>query len=595
MGHQVVRTFYVLIAVILASFTGYAQAPQYTIADLGGNTSSLTLSVAAINRDGRVVGTATSNGQSLAFRTAPNSSINLPGDSLGTLGGSSSTAWGINTSGQVVGESNTAAGASHAFRTAPNAAINPGTDDLGTLGGVSSRAVGINDSGQVVGQSATSSGRNDAFVTAPNSAINPATDDIGALTFSPYSSSGSSGLSINSAGHAAGFFVATPESCPGCMYPLAYEYQNGTITEILGFVRAPQGNNLTPINDANQVVDTGNCSDPSAQLPCTDVWQNGTMTSLAQCDCETHGLNNSLQVVGQWYRIPGVTTPNPGARAFLYTSGQVYDLNVLLPPGSGWVLVNAVAINDSGQIIGTGQLNGVDHVFRMDPVSAAVRISPGSLVFGAQALGTTSAAQFVTVTNTGSGALNFSKDTVSGDFALAGLGSCGPSLAPGANCTISIHFTPTAAGTRTGNLTIADNAPNSPQTVSLSGIGGPSQPAVSLSPASLTFSAQALGTTSSAQFVTVTNTGSAPLTFTQDTVSGDFALAGLGSCGPSLAPGANCTISIHFTPTAVGKRAGTLTIADNAPNNPQTVSLTGIGGRLPRKRSARPIRRHSLP
>ena len=135
-------------------------------------------------------------------------------------------------------------------------------------------------------------------------------------------------------------------------------------------------------------------------------------------------------------------------------------------------------------------------------------MSPTALTFAAQAVGTTSSAQFVTVTNTGSATLTFTGDTVSGDFALAGLGTCGTSLAPGANCTISIHFTPTATGTRTGVLTIPDNAPNSPQTVSLTGTGGQSGPALSLSPTSLTFAAQTVGTTSSAQFVTVTNTGS---------------------------------------------------------------------------------------
>src|SRR5581483_7385564 len=142
-----------------------------------------------------------------------------------------------------------------------------------------------------------------------------------------------------------GYFF--PNNCPGACYPEAFVYRNGTITEIPEFINAPFGNSLTPINNANQVVDAGHCSDPSAQLPCTDVWQNGTITSLAQCDCTTFGLNNSIQVVGQAYRIPGVS-PTPGGHAFLFTSGNVYDLNALLPSGSGWVLTNAVAINDSG-------------------------------------------------------------------------------------------------------------------------------------------------------------------------------------------------------------------------------------------------------
>lgn len=360
MSRQLTGTHYVLFLSIVAGVTVFAQPPQYTITDLGGNTPSVSLSVTAINQHGQVVGTATSSGgQSQAFRTAPNAPINLPGDYLGTLGGSSSAAWGINSFGQVVGDSDTASGATHAFRTAPNAPISPSTDDLGTLNGSSSYGRGINDSGQVVGASYTADGSLHAFVTAPGSAINPDSDDIGAPT-SPYSASRITGLSINSSGDVAGFFDATPDSCPGCLYPIAYVDQGGTITEIPSFISAPFGNSLTPINDSDQVVDTDNCSDPAAQLPCTSVWQNGTITSLAQCDCATHGLNNSLQVVGQAYR--------PFRGAFLITNGTVYNLADLIPAGSGWVLSNAFAINDSGQIIGAGQLNGVNHVFRMDPV-----------------------------------------------------------------------------------------------------------------------------------------------------------------------------------------------------------------------------------
>lgn len=360
--------YYVLF--LLTGVTVFAQAPQYTITDLGGSTSSLTLWVAAINQHGQVVGTATTSGgaQSVAFRTAPNSPINLPADSLGTLGGNSSSAAGINASGQVVGTSNAASSALHGFRTAANLPINPGTDDLGTLGGSSSSAAGINDAGQVVGVSTTASGQNHAFITPPNSAINPGIDDVGALSFSPYAAQSSSANSINSAGHAAGYFAPSPSSCPGCNYLAAYVYQNGPITEIPQFIRAPFGEQLTPINDSGQVADTVNCPDPSAQLPCIAVWQNGVVTPLAQCDCETHGLNNALQIVGQGYQIPGVPS-GPSGRAFLYANGKVYDLDALLPSGSGWVLTNATAINDSGQIIGTGQLNGVSHVFRMDPVT----------------------------------------------------------------------------------------------------------------------------------------------------------------------------------------------------------------------------------
>jgi Phosphoesterase family len=76
--------------------------------------------------------------------------------------------------------------------------------------------------------------------------------------------------------------------------------------------------------------------------------------------------------------------------------------------------------------------------------------------------------------------------------------------------------------------------------------------------------------------VTFTNTGRGALTFGSEPITGDFSFTGQGTCSSSLAPGANCTISVKFTPTT-GTRAGTLTVNDNASTSPQVVTLTGTG------------------
>jgi centrosomal CEP192-like protein/beta-propeller repeat-containing protein len=109
-------------------------------------------------------------------------------------------------------------------------------------------------------------------------------------------------------------------------------------------------------------------------------------------------------------------------------------------------------------------------------VAPGVGLVPTSLPFGNQALNTTSAAQIVTLTNTGAGALTINSLAASGDFAetSAGATACPISpatLAGGANCKISVTFTPTALGPRAGTLTITDNAGGSPHTVSLTGTG----------------------------------------------------------------------------------------------------------------------------
>jgi len=103
-------------------------------------------------------------------------------------------------------------------------------------------------------------------------------------------------------------------------------------------------------------------------------------------------------------------------------------------------------------------------------------------------------------------------------------------------------------------------------------------PAASISPSSLTFTAQEIGTTSAPQTMTLTNTGSLDLTILSIVASGDFAPTNNCPVSPAtLAANATCTISVTFTPTAVGTRSGSVIMTDNAPGSPPTVSLSGSG------------------
>jgi hypothetical protein len=203
--------------------------------------------------------------------------------------------------------------------------------------------------------------------------------------------------------------------------------------------------------------------------------------------------------------------------------------------------------------------------------SPAVTLSPSTLTFSGQAPGTSSAAQSVTVTNSGSAALTFSGITVSGGFSQSN--NCGTGIPAGGACTVSVIFTPTAAGTLTGTLTIADNASNSPQTVSLTGTAAIAT--LKVSPTSLTFGSQGVGTSSAPQSVTAINTSTVAFAIPQPVVSGDFSVT--GSACDNVIPGTECIFNVIFTPTAVGTRTGTLTFTGNFNNSPQTVSLTGTG------------------
>jgi hypothetical protein len=210
-------------------------------------------------------------------------------------------------------------------------------------------------------------------------------------------------------------------------------------------------------------------------------------------------------------------------------------------------------------------------------VTYTATVAPGSLTFASQTVGTTGAAQSVTLTNTGTGALAISSITATGDFAQTN--NCGASVAAGATCAITVTFTPTASGTRPGLLNIADNATAGSQQVILYGTGAAVPPpltyAATVGPGSLTFSSQTVGNTSAAQSVALTNTGTGTLAISSIATTGDFAQT--NNCGSSLAPGAMCAIAVTFTPTTSGDRPGSLTITDNATAGPQQVTLDGTG------------------
>jgi hypothetical protein len=202
-------------------------------------------------------------------------------------------------------------------------------------------------------------------------------------------------------------------------------------------------------------------------------------------------------------------------------------------------------------------------------------LSPTSLNFGNQTVGITSAPQKVTLQNTGNINLTITSiqitGTNSGDFNQTN--NCPSSLSPNNSCQISVTFEPTTTGTRNAAVNITDNAPNSPQSVPLTGVGV--VPAVTFSPKSLTFATQLVFTTSKAQPVTLTNTGAGVLKINHIGVASPFQQT--NNCPSSLGPGANCTITVKFHPTTKGVFHGTVSVTDNAPGSPQKVPLTGTG------------------
>jgi hypothetical protein len=327
-------------------------------------------------------------------------------------------------------------------------------------------------------------------------------------------------------------------------------------------------------------------SEPAAALSPTSVTfasQTTGTTSAAQ----TITLSNSG---GAALGVSGVAISGTNSGDFAQTNtcgtsvaaGANCTISVTFKPSAtGSASATLTVTDNSGGTSGSTQTAGISGTGG-SPSGPAASLSPTSLTFASQNAGTTSAAQSITLSNTGSAALTITGITVTGtnSSAFAETSTCGSSVAAGANCAIGVTFTPSASGAASASLSVADNASGSPQSVTLSGTGAsPSASTVSLSPASLTFAGQNAGTTSAAQSITLSNTGSAALTITGISVTGtnSSAFAQTNTCGSGVAAGAGCTIAVTFTPSASGAASASLSIADNASGSPQSVALSGSG------------------
>jgi hypothetical protein len=213
------------------------------------------------------------------------------------------------------------------------------------------------------------------------------------------------------------------------------------------------------------------------------------------------------------------------------------------------------------------------------PGQGQLTLSATSLAFGNAAVGTTTAAKTLTITNSGSGTvvlLIALAGTNPSDFTRSS--SCGFSLGAGRLCSVTIGFRPSAAGGRAASLLVGGLTSASQQAVALTGTGT-GGPQFKLSATSLSFPSSAVGTSTAAQTVTVTNTGTVALKELFLALAGSNArdFVGTTTCGLSLAAGANCSVSLTFQPTVAGARSATLQAGASGTGAAQTVALTGTG------------------
>jgi hypothetical protein len=295
-------------------------------------------------------------------------------------------------------------------------------------------------------------------------------------------------------------------------------------------------------------------------------------TSAAQTITLSNTGNATLTITSV-----AITGTNPSDFAQITTCGDTLaagascTINITFKPTSATARSALVSVTDNaGGSPHTVPLTGTG-------TSPAAQLSPTSEAFGVQLINTTSTARTVTLANTGNSTLSITSISFTGTNAadFTRTTTCGTTLAAGASCNISVTFRPAATGARSANLSVTDNAPGSPHTIPLTGTGT----AVTVSPTSLAFTSQAVGITSAAKTVTVTNSGATALTVISISFTGTNAtdFAQTNTCGTSVAAGRNCTINVTFTPLVQGARLASLRIADSDPTSPQLVTLTGTG------------------
>ncbi|MHB8644168.1 MAG: choice-of-anchor D domain-containing protein [Thermomicrobiales bacterium] len=234
---------------------------------------------------------------------------------------------------------------------------------------------------------------------------------------------------------------------------------------------------------------------------------------------------------------------------------------------------------------GTGTVTGTNTAAPTASATPAPGVHIDAISCPDTLVGNSDTCSLATITNSGAAALTITKAEASGDFSVGDFkSSCGSRLSAGATCQIVVTFSPTTGGSRVGRLTVTDNAPDSPQSIPLSGRGlaisttptvAPTPaPAIRIDP--VTCPDTLVGTTQQCTLMTITNTSATALPITALSANGEFAV-GNNSCSIPLAPGAPCQVVVNFTPTGLAARVGSMTVTFGGAGSPQTVPLHGNG------------------
>lgn len=352
------KTFLLLLFLLAAAGTAAADAPQYQVTDLGtlGGASSAAY---GINDKGQVVGWANTNAVGVepaihAFLWTNGKMQNL--DTLPTLERPPGTeAHSINNQGEIAGGIAPRMGLSYAkgwlWRN-------------GKLQIIGSDGLAVNDAGEAL-----------AIVGDRHNVIwhSGRTQEVPAVPGFQFTVASA----LNNRGDVAGYCENGPDDIRG------FVRLHGNVF-LMGVLPGQNTSRAVAVNDQGQVIGMsrnafysqektaagGTTTTSGTRSSRAFFWQNGQMTDLGER--EVSALGSQGQVLGSYFQYgPGRTTI--ALRAFLWQDGRFMDLDTRIDPGSGWKLEDATAINRRGQIVGLGIHNGVKHAFLLTPYGQATK------------------------------------------------------------------------------------------------------------------------------------------------------------------------------------------------------------------------------
>ncbi len=343
----------IIVTILSVLFTAKSFAVSYTVKDLG-LLGAYPSTANSINSSGQVAG---SSYTSYSFGVME--AVLFSNGTVTDLG--VGIAHGINSLGQVVGEGNVN-GNNHAMLYS-----NGDVTDLGTLGGRISSAFSINDSGQIVGHSQPSSNIGSRAVLYNNGTIIDLNTLPGADSAVAYN--------INNLGQ----IVGTSSNGSASSWWRATLFSNGTVTDLgsLGGNSEARG-----INNKGQAV--GWSQQNIGGTNRATLFSNGTVTDLGDLG---NGGSNAAYSINDLGQAVGYAYSATGQHAALFYNGMVIDLYNIVFAATGATMENAVGINNSGQIVGTGNIGGQSHAFLLSPKPLIITFT-SPLNYSNQASGT---------------------------------------------------------------------------------------------------------------------------------------------------------------------------------------------------------------